>query len=107
MKIRGEVDYGQMVDFSIRRDGVLIFGTRLCVPANEVLKREILDEVHNSIFAMHPCSTKMYHSLRGHYWWPGMKRDVAEFLSKCMVCQQVKAKRQKSYGLLQPLPIPE
>ena len=85
MKIRGEVDCGQRVDFSKRRDGVLVFGTRLCVPA---------DEAHNSIFSMHPDSTKMYRTLPGHYWWPGMKRDVAEFLSKCMVCQQVKAKRQ-------------
>ena len=72
MKIRGEVDCGQRMDFSIRRDGVLIFGTRLCVPADEALKRDILDEAHNSIFAMHPGSTKMYRTLRGHYWWPGM-----------------------------------
>ena len=34
-----------------------------------------------------------------------MKRDVAEFVSKCLVCQQVKAPRQKAVGLLQPLSI--
>ena len=56
---------------------------------------------------MHPGSTKMYRTLHGHYWWPGMKRDVIEFVSKCMVCQQVKAERQKPSGLLQPLLIPE
>ena len=36
-----------------------------------------------------------------------MKRDVAQFVSKCMVCQQVKAEHQKPGGTLQPLPIPE
>ena len=36
-----------------------------------------------------------------------MKREVAEYVSKCFICQQVKAERQKPYGLLQPLPIPE
>ena len=36
-----------------------------------------------------------------------MKREVAEYVSKCLVCQQVKAERQKPYGLLQPLHIPE
>ena len=36
-----------------------------------------------------------------------MKRDVAEFVSKCLVCQQVKAPRQKAVGLLQPLSILE
>ena len=32
-----------------------------------------------------------------------MKREVAEFVRKCLVCQQVKAPRQKPAGLLQPL----
>ena len=36
-----------------------------------------------------------------------MKRDVAEFVSKCLVCQLVKAPRQKAAGLLQPLSILE
>ena len=88
------------VDFSIRRYGVLIFGARLCVPADEVLKQEIFDKAHNSIFVMHPGITKIYRTLCGHYRWPEMKRDVAMFVSKCMVCQQVKAERQKPLGLL-------
>ena len=36
-----------------------------------------------------------------------MKMEVAEFVSKCLVCQQVKAPRQKPAGLLQPLSVPE
>ena len=36
-----------------------------------------------------------------------MKRDVVEFVSKCLVCQQVKAPRQKTAGMLQPLSILE
>ena len=36
-----------------------------------------------------------------------MKLDVAKFVSKCLVCQQVKAPRQKKAGLLQPLSVPE
>lgn len=36
-----------------------------------------------------------------------MKREVAEFVSKCLVCQQVKAPRQKPTGLLQPLQVPK
>ena len=36
-----------------------------------------------------------------------MKRKVAEFVSKCLVCQQVKAPRQKPARLLQPLSVPE
>ncbi|KAL0539690.1 hypothetical protein IC582_023906 [Cucumis melo] len=56
---------------------------------------------------MHPGSTKMYQNLRRTYWWRNMKREVAYFVSRCLVCQQVKAHRQKPVGLLQPLGVPE
>ncbi|TYK11616.1 ty3-gypsy retrotransposon protein [Cucumis melo var. makuwa] len=53
------------------------------------------------------CSTKMYQYLKRVYWWRNMKTEVAKFVSKCLVCQQVKAPRQKTAGLLQPLSMPE
>ncbi|XP_075515572.1 uncharacterized protein LOC142550219 [Primulina tabacum] len=49
----------------------------------------------------------MYRELKRNFWWNGMKRDVAVFVSKCQVCQQVKAEHQRPRGLLQPLEIPE
>ena len=36
-----------------------------------------------------------------------MKRDVSEFVTKCLVCQRVEAKHQVPSGLLQPIRIPE
>ena len=36
-----------------------------------------------------------------------MKRNVARFISKCAVCQQVKIENQRPEGLLQSLPILE
>ncbi|KAL0549472.1 hypothetical protein IC582_013955 [Cucumis melo] len=36
-----------------------------------------------------------------------MKREVVDFISRCLVCQQVKAPRQKPAGLLQPLSVPD
>ena len=49
----------------------------------------------------------MYRTIKENYWWSGMKRDVAEFVSRCLVCQQVKAEHQKPSKTLQPLPILE
>ena len=106
MSMRKKVEEGEQSDFSIRDDGALVIGSRLCVPATEELKRQILEEAHSSAYVMHPGSTKMYHTLKGYYWWSGMKREVAEYVSKCFICQQVKAERQKPSGLLQLLPIP-
>ncbi|RVW59010.1 Transposon Tf2-2 polyprotein [Vitis vinifera] len=51
--------------------------------------------------------TKMYKDLRQNYWWSGMKRDIAQFVAQCLVCQQVKAEHQRPAGSLQPLAIPE
>ena len=36
-----------------------------------------------------------------------MKKDIADFVTKCLVCQQVKAEHQHPAGTLQPLAIPE
>ena len=36
-----------------------------------------------------------------------MKREVAQHVAICLVCQQVKAEHQRTTRLLQPLPIPE
>ena len=107
MSMRKKVEEGEQSDFAIRDDGALVIGSRLCVPAAEELTRQVLEEAHSYAYSMHPGSTKMYRTLKEYYWWSGMKREVAEYVSKCFICQQVKAERQKPYGLLQPLPIPE
>ncbi|KAL0541244.1 hypothetical protein IC582_021286 [Cucumis melo] len=104
---RGLAEAGQAVEFSTSSDGGLLFERRLCVPSDSAVKTELLSEAHSSPFSMHPDSTKMYQDLKRVYWWRNMKREVAEFVSKCLVCQQVKAPRQKPAGLLQPLSVPK
>ncbi|KAG8478790.1 hypothetical protein CXB51_028614 [Gossypium anomalum] len=94
-------------DFRIGFDGCLMFKDRICVPKNEELIQKILQEAHSSYFSIHPGSTKMYNDLKKMYWWNGMKRDISEFVSKCLICQQVKAEHQVPSGLLQPIMVPE
>ncbi|KAL4020916.1 hypothetical protein IC575_019704 [Cucumis melo] len=83
----GLAEAGQAVGFSISSDGGLLFERRLCVPSVSAVKTELLSEAHSSPISMHPGSTKMYQDLKGVYWWRNMKREVAEFVSKCLVCQ--------------------
>ncbi|GJZ83028.1 putative reverse transcriptase domain-containing protein [Tanacetum coccineum] len=67
----------------------------------------IMDEAHKTRYSVHPRADKMYHDLHDMYWWPGMKRDIATFVSKCLTCAKVKAEHQRPSGLLQQPKIPE
>ena len=66
-----------------------------------------MEEAHYLVYAMHPRSMKMYRTPKKNYWWKEMKNDIAEFISKCLTCQQVKAKHRHPAELLQSLPILE
>nr|GFC87948.1 putative reverse transcriptase domain-containing protein [Tanacetum cinerariifolium] len=96
----------KQVEFHLDNDNVLWQDTRLVVPNDASLREALLTEAHNSPFSVHPGSTKMYHNLKQYFWWSGMKRDVATFVSKCLICQQVKIEHQRASGLLQQLDIP-
>ena len=85
---------------------MLRYQGRLCVPDVDGLRDQILEEAYGSRYSIHPGSTKMYHDLREIYWWEGLRRDIAEFVSKCSNRQQVKAKHLKSGVLLQEIRIP-
>ena len=56
---------------------------------------------------MHPGGNKMYQDLKQHYWWQGMKKDITEYVAKCLTCQQVKAEHQVPSGLLQLISVPK
>ncbi|GJS39526.1 putative reverse transcriptase domain-containing protein [Tanacetum coccineum] len=65
-----------------------------------------MDEAHKSKYFVHPRADKMYYDLRDRYWWPGMKKDIAEYVSKCLTCLKVKTEHQRPSGLLQQPEIP-
>ncbi|WVZ90551.1 hypothetical protein U9M48_036843 [Paspalum notatum var. saurae] len=93
--------------FRVDADGTVWHGDRICVPNIKSIRDLILKEAHETAYSIHPGSEKMYQDLKQKFWWYGMKREVAEYVALCDVCQRVKAEHQKPAGLLQPLKIPE
>ncbi|KAK9020307.1 hypothetical protein V6N11_054796 [Hibiscus sabdariffa] len=67
----------------------------------------VIKEAHSSPYAMHPGGDKMYQNLKERYRWAGMKKDISDYVARCLTCQQVKAEHQHPSGLLQPIRIPE
>ena len=49
----------------------------------------------------------MYQDLRRMFWWPGMKKEVAEYVVACLTCQKAKIEHQKPSGMLRLLNVPE
>ena len=49
----------------------------------------------------------MYQGLKEHFWWNRMKKDVAEYVSRCLTCQKIKAKHRHPASKLQPINLPE
>jgi len=93
-KMIQKVKEGNTPNFSLQ-DGVLKFRGRLCVPNHPSLKWVLLKESHDSLLSTHPESTKMYHDLKSYYGWPGIKREIAEYVAWCLTCQRIKTKHQK------------
>ncbi|KAL5544124.1 hypothetical protein UlMin_007908 [Ulmus minor] len=98
---------GKNVEFSVTTDGILHYKGRLCIPNDAELKEQLLSEAHATPYSVHPGATKMYQDLKERFWWSGMKKEVAEYVAKCLICQKVKAEHQRPGGELQPLDIPE
>ncbi|KAA3477331.1 polyprotein [Gossypium australe] len=94
-------------NYGFNDECLLWFLGRYCVPNDKDLRQSILQEVHASPYAIHLIGNKMYWDVKKLYWWPKLKQGVIEFVAKCLICQQVKAKHQFSFELLQPIKIPQ
>ncbi|MCQ7285346.1 hypothetical protein NP026_23605, partial [Salmonella enterica] len=98
---------GYLKELEQGNDGIWRFHKkRIWVPKHGELRNKILEEAHKSRYTVHPGNNKMYQDLRNNFWWIGMKKDIAEYVSKCLTCSQVKAEHQKPSGLLQQLEMP-
>jgi hypothetical protein len=88
-------------------DGILLQKNKIFIPNGQNLKRIILHEMHNVPYEGHPRYQKTIAVVKSQYFWPGMKREIAEYIARCMECQKLKAEHRHPAGLLQPFPIPK
>ncbi|WMV18546.1 hypothetical protein MTR67_011931 [Solanum verrucosum] len=106
-ELKKKIALGKVQETTLDADDILNFKGRICVPRVDDLIEKLLAESQGSRYSFHSGVTKMYRYLKRIYWWPGMKKDIAEFVAKCQNCQKVKYENQRSASLLQRIPIHE
>ncbi|GKD59279.1 putative reverse transcriptase domain-containing protein [Tanacetum coccineum] len=83
-----------------REDGSLHYMDHIWVPLVGGVRTKIMEKAHKTRCYVHPEADKMYYDLLDMYWWSGMKKEIAIYVSKCLTCA-------KSSSLLQQPEIPE
>ncbi|MCO5610121.1 hypothetical protein L7F22_064356 [Adiantum nelumboides] len=85
------------------QDGYLLHGNRLCITCS--LREKVMFESHAPAYVGHRGIQTTMKAIETYFYWPTMKGDIQDYVSKCVVCQKTKYDRVKQPGLLQPLPI--
>jgi hypothetical protein len=92
---------------SVSDSGKLTFRQRVWVPLGKQLRARVLQEIHDSTTHVHPGREAMFAIVARQFYWPGMSRDVRDFVANCDGCGSNKVWRTLRHGFLKPLPIPD
>ncbi|GJP43588.1 hypothetical protein CLOM_g3032 [Closterium sp. NIES-68] len=80
---------------------------RIRVPSYRLLRKLLIQEVHDSNLSGHFGVDKTLKALQRFYYWPDMVTDVQRYVDACPICQRMKSSHQRPTGLLQPLEPPQ
>ena len=78
------------------------------MPACPSIKRQILTELHDSLYAghgRHGGEHKTVQLVRRYFWWPSLDNDCRAFVKGCALCQRNKASTRQYAGKLTQHPI--
>ena len=84
-------------------DGIRWYGDRLVVVEDSSLKRGVISLYHDSITAGHPGISNTMWAIAKDFWWPAMKKDIAEYVKGCTTCQSRKNQANKAKPPLFPI----
>lgn len=89
------------------QDGILYYveadGTLRVVPPAD-RREQLFHQAHSGRLGGHLGDAKVYSELRHHYWWQGMRGDVAKWTRGCLVCA-TRRTGQATHAPLTPLPV--
>jgi len=85
---------------------LLLVNKLVYVPDSPDLYLRILKNCYDYSAAGHPGCAATYEVVFRDYWWPKMRRTIAQYVRNCDTCTRIKPARHAPYGLLKPLQVP-
>ena len=82
---------------------ILFFKGKNYIPDDIALRRKIIRNYHDQITAGHPGELETFNAIREHYWWPGMRRFITNYVQGCAKCQQYKINQRPTKPAFQPI----
>ena len=101
-----EAGHSSVTQYSII-DGILRYKNRIVVGATSNWRAKVLFDMHSTPIAGHTGYLRTYKRITRSFYWPGMKKDVKQFVAECDTCQRNKSEIVAPPGLLQPLQVPD
>lgn len=89
------------IEWTVGEDGGLWLGSQMYVPNFGDLWRRVMDNAERSKFYIYLGCTKMHEDMQRVFWWPQMKTDVNDYVSRCAIVS-VRTEYQWPSGLYQP-----
>jgi uncharacterized protein (DUF1919 family) len=73
---------------------------KVYVSISSDIKNVVLKEMHNVPYARNLGYHNTITTVRSQYFWPRMKKEVVNYIAKCLECQKVKTKHRHPTGFL-------
>jgi Integrase zinc binding domain len=84
-------------------ENVLFYKRKNYVPIDAELRREIVQRYHDHPMAGHPGELQTYNVVKEHYWWPGLRVFIKNYVQGCGTCQQFKINRNPLKPVFMPI----
>ena len=87
-------------------DSLLYHVGRIVIPHDQKLRVQLLTETHDAGSAGHTGVASTLDRLSSRVYWPGMRKEVHDYVTSCDSCQRNKVEQRRTAGLLRPPPVP-
>ena len=88
-------------------DGIIYKKEKVYVSKNDILRAEIIGLYHDIPVEGHGGQQKTVELVTQNFWWPGVTKEIKQYVEECNFCQRNKNHTEQPIGKLMPNSIPE